>query len=56
MRRKMEIYADYYTDLRAQRLRVKCHYCGLERSVFVPFDIGTLPLNAAADIAFSLME
>ena len=49
---KMEICV----DLCARKVRLECSYCGLEQSVFVPFDIGALPLNAVADIARSLME
>lgn len=48
----MEIYADVYN----QRLRVKCHYCGRENSIYIPVNVGALDLGSVSTIAGSLAE
>lgn len=49
---QMEIYLDVYSE----KLKVKCIYCGYEKSVFIPFDFDSLTLRAVVDIARSLIE
>lgn len=49
---KMEIYV----DLPNKRLMTKCTYCGLEQYESIPFDEGSMTLQAVYDTARSLME
>lgn len=47
-----EIYVDVYN----QMLRVKCHYCGYEKSIIIPYGAHSLTLSNVSNIAESLME
>lgn len=49
---KMEIYL----ALDAQKVRVKCIYCGYEKLAFIPGDICSLSVRTIAEIARSLIE
>lgn len=49
---RMEIYA----YVAAQKIRVKCHYCGFEKSEVIPSDIGHMSLWAFIATTRSIME
>lgn len=46
-----EIYVDVYN----QMLRVKCHYCGYENSIIIPYGADSLSLRNISNIAESLI-
>lgn len=47
-----EIYVDVYN----QMLHVKCHYCGYEKRIIIPYGAHSLTLSNVSNIAESLME
>lgn len=46
-----EIYVDVYN----LTLRVKCHYCGYEKSIVIPYGADSLTLRNISNIAESLI-
>ena len=46
-----EIYVDVYN----QKLRVKCHYCGYEKGILIPYGAHALTLSNISNIAESLI-
>ena len=46
-----EIYVDVYN----QTLRVKCHYCGYEKGIIIPYGADSLALRNISNIAESLI-
>lgn len=46
-----EIYVGVYDKL----LRVKCHYCGYEKSIIIPYGVDSLTLRNISNIAESLI-